>query len=307
MGISPGDILGGAASATAVVAAGIALARWGRAKVREPSPFVIRRVTKPDDPDLDAALELYHGRFRDLPVEMDDVSILRASITEDADDAEYLFVAKYHEQVVAMLFGSFCRIDQLFFVWYVAGFRGDPTLGFVHPKPGEERPYALAAAFQGILRALFDQRQLRDCHRAVAEISNHWFASKASLFADWASRNAGRLYKIDLPYRQPLLTFPSNEVEQPMTLVLAELPPEPGTRLSRIFSRPERPSPPPYRETLARAEAAEIVGCLYSHMYGARETTEEWAAYIQAERSRLFEHIGDGVRLESVNARRARG
>lgn len=321
MQFSPGDIgpaIGIIGGTIGIIATLVPFIRWMRKRVSPPLPFEIRRITTADDEDINAALRLYEGRFAQTPNEMDDIEMIKKAIRNDKDNSEYFVVAKISTHPIAMMWGTFCEIDNIFWIWYIAGYKGEPRSGYLEPEvDGTEKTLSerdlmlhVGPAFESIFHMVMGDKQLHMCTRVAMELSERFYASKSQLFAARVRDLSGRLYKLDVAYRQPHLVFPSDEPEVPMTLLFADLPQQPsaGRLPARLFGHKHEAGVqvPVYRQVLSSTGAMEIIGCLYAHMYGEREESEEWSAYIQGEQERMFRLIGSGVRLESIRPRAIR-
>ena len=242
-----------------------------RLKQRWLSQVVVRRIRRPDDPDLASALDLYSKRIDgDFRFEAADIvrwiedDFRRREKTAD-DPRDYFLAAKFHQKVKAFVLLHYYPRRKIAFLAYMVVDRNSAGLGL------DELSIRLVEKISSLLS---HDRLMRNCEMIVFEVEDPRKSPKPKQlhniariqrFCTLAATQSFTLRAFDVPYLQPVLGLPDGaKSEEPLLLISA-----------RRRTKKERPN--------VDSELREILDFIYFDLYpeGFSDLPEEQAAFIK--------------------------
>ncbi|MGA2989223.1 MAG: hypothetical protein ABSD88_02025 [Candidatus Korobacteraceae bacterium] len=218
------------------------------------NPILIKVVGTPDDPDLDAALDIYRKRIPDdqrfEPADI--VRWIREDIVSRSAVGllDWFLVAKYRRRVCGFILLHFHPSAQLAMMAYMA----------VAQTPGVQAnaiSRELAAAISKLIKT---KRELRDVKGFVLEVEDprkeigkrrqEECLARVRRFSTLTEMQGFSLRAFDIDYKQPKLSIDdSTSTERPMLLLSARTRPADHTAVGY------------------RVEAEEVLGFVYTMVY----------------------------------------
>jgi transcriptional regulator NrdR family protein len=250
------------------------------------NPVVVRLVRKPDDPDLDAALQLYDKRIPDehrfqasdiIRWLNDDRRTRRKSKDLPTD---WFLVAKYRRRVCGfMLFHYFPRTQMAFFAYMV-----------IVNTPGIPLNAVSSSLCSMASRLLRTRRELKGCRTLLLEVDDPRTAksvkrrdeclARVRRFCTLAEMQELSMRALDIEYRPPKISLRD------------ELDPQPPLLL--LFASPARQT---RNEDVDRAEVERILSFVYMDLYPEGYST------VPSENDAYRQHCGF-VRDQALRALR---
>jgi hypothetical protein len=223
------------------------------------NPIVIRLIQDTDDPDLDAALELYRKKIPDdQRFETTDIiswlredKISRHGADRDAAPTDWFVVAKYKRRVCGfILFHYYPGVRLALFAYMV-----------VAASPGSASPNIAANTLCSYASKLLKtRRELLGCRGIVLEVEDprkekgkykqDECLARVRRFCTLAEMQGFSLRALDFTYKQPKLsTDAPPDTERPMLLLSARIRENPANAQNQ------------------RSEAAELLSFVYTRVY----------------------------------------
>jgi hypothetical protein len=254
------------------------------------NPVVVRLVRKSDDPDLDAALQLYEKRIPDehrfqasdiIRWLNDDRRTRRKSKDLPTD---WFLVAKYRRRVCGfILFHYFPRTQIAFFAYMV-----------VVNTPGIPLNAVSSSLCSMVSRLLRTRSELKACRTLLLEVDDPRSAktvkrqdeslARVRRFCTLAEMQELSMRTLDIEYRPPKLSLRDNVESQPPLLLL--------------FASPSTHAP---ANDVDQAEAERILSFIYMDLYPEGYSTvpsenDEYRQYCQLVRDQAVRALRHPVR-----------
>lgn len=253
----------------------------------------IRQIRLPDDPDFEAASTLLQACFADVPWTCDDPDDI-ADWLRLYPDEEILLVAKYRGLVGAVLYGSYCSADRIFFLSSLC------SVGYLDRNA---EPYFRAGrAIRELIWLLNGLRlgPLRGCRELVFEVDPNSL-DRVRYFSRTVRQFGGAAWILSPHYTQPRLHRRSGP--EPRHLLIYCRLPFAARRSVRVRKRPPPSMPVPYDEisTLNRTEVRRIADCVFEHAYADSYPDDAvYRSHVMSLRDGFMQHVGDEVVLRPL-------
>jgi hypothetical protein len=260
------------------------------------NPIVIKLIHDTDDPDLDAALELYRKKIpddqrfeaTDIIGWLRDDQISRKGAERDTAPTDWFIVAKYRRRVCGfILFHYYPTVRLALFAYMV-----------VAPSPGVSSNLASNTLCSFVSKLLKTRKELQGCRGIVLEVEDPRSESskrkqdeclaRVRRFCTLAEMQGFSLRAFDFEYKQPkLATDAPPNTERPMLLLSARI------RDNQVSAE------------VQRLEATEILSFIYTRVYPEGYSTDvaenqEYRDYCHGLRDREIAALPAGVRSLSV-------
>jgi hypothetical protein len=243
------------------------------------NPVVVRLIQDTDDPDLDAALELYRKKIPDdQRFEATDIiswlredKISRAGIERDTTPTDWFIVAKFRRRVCGFILFHYYPSARLALFAYMV----------VAASPGSTSPNFVSNTLCSyVTKLLKTRRELTGCRGIVLEVEDprretainkqDECLARVRRFCTLAEMQGFSLRALDFEYKQPKLsTDAPPDTERPMLLLSARL------RDNLLHEKSQR------------SETAELLAFVYTRVYPEGYSTDalensEYRAYCLA-------------------------
>jgi hypothetical protein len=261
-----------------------------RVRNRFLSPIVVRRVIRPNDPDLHSALELYEKRLDgDLRFESADIVRWLADDRNTRGDRarphDYFVVAKYRHKVKAFALFHYYPLRKTVFLAYMVVDGACQGLGL------NDLSQSLVA---WIANFISRDRLLRDCQGLLFEVEDPRKALKAKQlhniariqrFCTLAASQKFSLRAFEIDYLQPAFHVPEpgGSPEQPLLLLSARLK-QPGQSMT------------------LESELIQILDFIYLDLYpegfsDIQEENESYKAYCRNLHDRVIQNLPSKIQI----------
>jgi hypothetical protein len=269
------------------------------------NPIVVRRIRRPSDRDLDAALRLYETRIPpEDQFQSDDIirwvrdDLMSRSNRRDRP-RDWFLVAKHKRAVGGFILFHYFPQRRVVFLAYMA----------VAKKPGMPADAISLALCRAVSKILVTAKELRGCEKILLEVDDprHFIDAKKrseaiariARFCKLGEMHGHSIRALDIPYRQPKLSLNEGaETERPLILLCAQM------------------SPGALPRSVSRAVVEDILSFIYMDLYpecfsADPQENEEYLKYCIGVRDKSIGALSDPVRsiscAELVSKIRNRG